>query len=97
MCSWAAGVRTNVSHSGDGPTGAPSAVRVLGVDLDHIPVRQGRGEEGELAVDGRGDAPIADVRTQRVGDVDRGGVGGQQEPVASNEHVHLALGEVAAQ
>src|SRR5205823_3089671 len=44
------------------------------------------------------DAPVADVGAQRVGEVDRGGVRGQQDRAAGRgEDDDLGLGEVAAQ
>ncbi len=67
------------------------------MDLHHVAVGQRRGQEGQLAVDRGGDAAVAHLGSDRVGDVDGGRVGRQEQPVAVHEDMHLALGQVAAQ
>ncbi|MCO5556192.1 hypothetical protein L7F22_009736 [Adiantum nelumboides] len=76
----------------------PGVLGLRGEDLDDVAGRQLPLQGDELAVDPGADAAVPDLGVHGVGQVDRGGAGGQRDDVAlRREHEDLPRGEVEAQ
>jgi hypothetical protein len=71
------------------PAGA-GGVRLGGEDLDDVAVVQGAVQRHQAPVHPGAHAPVTDLGVHRVGEVHRGGLGGQRDDVAlGGEHVDL--------